>query len=545
VTKLGAHLAAGAIDADLMALIDGLEAATRADRRPAGEIARAYSNLACMRGYCDVNARFFEDRAARCWRELVKRDREVLSALERSLAASSGEKALRSAWIDWLKGRIDDASDWAASELVRRRTIDALEHAETARADLLDRLSLRGDTSTPTSVALFSAMSRIDSARTREKLMRVWRKASTKPLNAVVDLVDQNLAVRRRLARRRGFASVLDQTLSRGGPRKAEIAAFLQRYATAALTTHQHLSARLVEEFGCTDEPLVHFPRFLATAARGVSATTFDFEHCVAFLLDVIAKQLRIEGRITWRGCVLDITIAQSGEPRGRISIDSVASETASRLLICDEPWARVLRRTHRNGQGREVMSFDAVQSLFHEFGHALSHVLAPHPSPSVSALDYLPSERLEQLSTWCEMWAFDQSFGVHVRGDADALVRCRAVRALEFERGRLERVATAMLDFALHCSERRGLRSTFDALSRRYPLVFAFPLVELAHHFTTLTFAENGGASFAYLWGGGVAAEAHCEGGAGPDVLSGQAAVPAVEAVFDFYRSHAQWGAA
>ncbi|WP_375790683.1 M3 family metallopeptidase [Bradyrhizobium sp. vgs-9] len=547
------HFAVSSLENDIATLIEQLDDAIHGDPPHVSRIARAYSNLAYMRGYCDANARLFERCAFRCWCELRSRDPAVLSSLERSVAIDDREEELRQTWLGWLSPRINDAAGFAVCEDYRNRATDHLKEAELAQGEVLERLRLRGNASTPASIAMFSAMSRINGAATRTKLMRAWQDARVGPLDAVVGLIDRALVLRRDHVQRQGFKSVLDHTLSRGGVDESRIASFLEAYADAALEAHQELSARVAAEVDDQAAPLLHFPRYLAIKAKGASVAIFEFGRCLEFLLTTFVEELTVRGHFQWRGQLLDIVISKNGRRCGLITIDRADAGLAPPLIAPQEPWARVLRRTQTDDSGREVMSFDAVQSLFHEFGHALVYVLSNQPCPSASGVDCLPAERLEQMSTWSELWAFQDRLGAQVGVEDELLEQCRMIRAVEFMRGRLERVATAMLDFELHRSNDEGLRGTLERLARMRPGIFVLSTTDLAHHFVTLSFADNPGASFAYLWGGAVAIEAHgvkatasVDGKAsGRSILSGVVTTPAIAPAFEFYRTHAQWGQA
>ncbi len=545
-----AHSAAATLENDYLTSVDLLDTVTDGSRPSAGSIARAYANLAYLRGYCGANARAFESIEPKVWRELCIRDEQALAAFRRSVALSAGEEALKASWIAWLEARVADAEVVGSRERSRRQAVDALRLADSTQATLLDRLKLRTNASALGPVALFSALVQIENGSTREKLMRAWRAARGERIGDAVRLLDEHLLLNRDLARRRGYASVLDQTLARGDCAEAEIADFLEKYSSAAVERHRRLCDWIAADIDHCLDPLAHFPRFLANEAEGAGVVAFDFERCLEFLLAAFAECLGAHGRVERRGGILDIEIGYNGKRSGLISIDRSKGDWVPRRALPDEPWARVLRHTCLNDAGRETMSFDAVQSFYHQCGHALSHVLSPHPHPSASGVDCVPAERLEWLSTWSEMWTFNERFGAHLEIARELLARCRKIKALEFERGRLERVATSLLDFELHRLNERGLQATFEVAATQWPEVFQFSLAELAHHFATLSFAENGGASFAYLWGASGAAERHLRDmdrnrstmAIASSVLSPDVTAPAVSASFDFYRAHA-WG--
>jgi oligopeptidase A len=168
-------------------------------------------------------------------------------------------------------------------------------------------------------------------------------------------------------------------------------------------------------------------------------------------------------------------------------------------------PVAYVSCRFQRDQADTQRITFQNVHSLFHEFGHAVNHLLIRRRISNRSGLEYLPLERLKFLSMWFEKWVYHRDFADALTlppEGAAAVRRCSCLKALEYQRTYVERAVTAALDFELHRGTHTGLAAAFAYLDDRYGLSRFCSLQDFPVYFTWPMFQANPGANFAYLWG-------------------------------------------
>ncbi len=111
------------------------------------------------------------------------------------------------------------------------------------------------------------------------------------------------------------------------------------------------------------------------------------------------------------------------------------------------------------DAQGRALMRFSEVETLFHEFGHALQHMLTTVDDVDAAGLNLIDWDAVEVASQFMENWCFDaatvKSFARHVETHApipDALLaRVRAAKNYRAATASLRQLAFARLDMALH----------------------------------------------------------------------------------------------
>ena len=111
------------------------------------------------------------------------------------------------------------------------------------------------------------------------------------------------------------------------------------------------------------------------------------------------------------------------------------------------------------DAQGRALMRFSEVETLFHEFGHALQQMLTTVDDVDAAGLNLIEWDAVEVASQFMENWCFDAaavaSFARHVETRApipDALLaRVRAAKNDRAATASLRQLAFARLDMALH----------------------------------------------------------------------------------------------
>jgi oligopeptidase A len=172
---------------------------------------------------------------------------------------------------------------------------------------------------------------------------------------------------------------------------------------------------------------------------------------------------------------------------------------------IVQQPVAYVSCRFERASDGTDRINFQNVHSLFHEFGHAVNHLLIRRRMPNESGLDSLPLERLEILSMWFEKWVYHPSFGQHLTMTSDGeagLKVAQEVKRLEYQRTHVERGVTAAVDLLIHAAGSVGFLPAFHELDEQYGISSCCSPGDFPVYFTWPMFQANPGANFVYLWG-------------------------------------------
>jgi len=111
--------------------------------------------------------------------------------------------------------------------------------------------------------------------------------------------------------------------------------------------------------------------------------------------------------------------------------------------------------------EGRALMRFSEVETLFHEFGHALQHMLSTVDDAAASGFGMIEWDAVEIASQFMENWCYDRStvksFARHCETNApipDALLeKVRSAKNYRAAGSSLGQLAYARTDFALHTS--------------------------------------------------------------------------------------------
>ncbi len=376
----------------------------------------------------------------------------------------------------------------------------------------------------------------------REQLYRAYVTRASSGETDNTPLIEQSLSLRRELAGLLGYASFADLSLStktaksvaavdaliaqlaeasRGAGRQeaADLAAFARARGFAEETLQPwdltFWAERQREDlYDYSDEELSRyflFPRVLeglfSLAARlfGIAITPADGEAAV------------------WHPDVRFFRVADSdGAPRACFFIDPYSRpETKS-----GGAWMNDFRTRERLGDGTvrlpmavlvcnqsvpvgsepPVMRFQEVNTLFHEFGHALQHMLTTVEEPEASGVNGIEWDAIEIASQFMENWCYDRAtlkgLSHHAETGAelpDALFD-RLVAAKNF------RAATAMLRQLFFAATDMDLYARYPR--PEWPDADAVKRINAAKYAPTPLLPEDRFlCSFGHIFGGGYAA--------------------------------------
>jgi oligopeptidase A len=405
-----------------------------------------------------------------------------------------------------------DEAQAAAKSLLR--DID-MDHAQ-----LMERLGV-STARTRAAAAFYTLVSTTDSATTRSKLSRAWRQIRDRRLEPLLDTVDRMIELRRQDSAERGYPSVLAQTLERSRVTEPTAQAYLDRYLRQALDSHAGLDADIRAALGDVEGPTDHFGYYVRTLVDGVPVPLFSLDACLDFIFTVARRVfgLTISPAPDRSPHVRAVDVQLDGVPCGQINFDlwdiGPRRRTANHTTgmrnrtdmagVVQRPVAYVSCRFQRDDDHTNRITFQNVHSLFHEFGHAVNHLLIRKRLPNQSGLEYLPLERLEDLSMWFEKWVYHPGFADSLGlsdEDSVGLALCQRVKMLEYRRTHVDRAVTAALDFAVHRDPKIRVREAFEHLDEAYAVSRFCTLGDFPAYFTWPMFQANPGANFAYLWG-------------------------------------------
>lgn len=111
------------------------------------------------------------------------------------------------------------------------------------------------------------------------------------------------------------------------------------------------------------------------------------------------------------------------------------------------------------DAQGRALMRFSEVETLFHEFGHAIQHMLTKVDDVGASGINLIEWDAVEVASQFMENWCLDaktlKSFARHAETNEaippELLARVRAAKNYRAANSSLRQLSFATVDMALH----------------------------------------------------------------------------------------------
>lgn len=505
------------------------------------EITAIYNNASYLLLYLDANDEHEMLGALKPLRAYLYEDPELDARILERLCATSFQDAevemARAAYVQQLREKMNggtEASDATgrdplirAIERMRERMLSLEDQLAKDRHAVLGRIGLKSQGRDPTTL-FYHLMARTEAATTRDKLARLWSHAGMSTHDKMVQAADALVAARREYAEAHGASSVLANTLKRCQIEENEAANFLDAYLRSALEHHSMLKEEIKETTGAQSDVMAHFGHFLHAQYGGETALLFDLDACLEFAAASVKAvfALDLERHSDKFGEVIVFEASHHGEPTGRINMEIWAGSASHRganhtlgirnracwrdIVQLPEAWVKC-HFTPRPEQPGQI-TFQNVHSVFHEFGHAVNHLLLEGRVPNQSGLEFMPLERLECLSMWFEKWVYHPDFVRHLglTGDASRLARLsQAAKKAEYRRTYLERAVTAWLDFECHRRPNGGLREAFAELDARYGIADHVAVEDFANYFAWPMFMAHPGANFSYLWGAAWSCEA------------------------------------
>jgi oligopeptidase A len=171
---------------------------------------------------------------------------------------------------------------------------------------------------------------------------------------------------------------------------------------------------------------------------------------------------------------------SRPGEKNGGAWMDECVGR--SRLLAgpgqaCRLPVAHVVCNQQPPVEGRpSLMSFAEVQTLFHEFGHALQHMLTTVEFGLASGIRNVEWDAVELASQFMENWCYDRETVRRITGHVDTgeplpdelFEKLLAARTYRSGSDTLRQLYFGFTDLALHADfDPRGAGTAFDVQRR------------------------------------------------------------------------------
>lgn len=495
------------------------------------EIMSIYNNVAYVFLYLEAVDDHDNLERLRPWRtefyENARLDEEILARLLALDCPDPEVEAARLEYVDQLhKSRVHDPEGPRRLDALLTEAKALTDLAQQDQRKLLERLGVPVGDARP-QVVFYKLMGGTSNAATRAKLARAWRGARASHVDELAGVVDRMIAERRAQTAAAGLPGVLARTMERCKADEDTVETVIRTFLSGALAATGQLEQEIREVAGAVEgRPLDHFEYAVQQLSKDARIPSFDLEECLEYIFRVSRSVFGLTFTRTDStgpgSATLDlitVDVAADGVPVGSIKFDlwDLARKSVranhTRGIRNRTDWSNIRQlpvayvscrfRTDDRGSGR--ITFQNVHSLFHEFGHAVNHLLVRKRTSYQSGLEYLPPERLECLSMWFEKWVHHPSFATSVtlpEGGAAELDRCRLLAAAEYRRTYVERAVTAWLDLDVHRSTEGGLRDSYRRLDEEFGVSRYVPFDDIVEYFTWPMYMAHPGANFSYLWG-------------------------------------------
>ena len=157
-----------------------------------------------------------------------------------------------------------------------------------------------------------------------------------------------------------------------------------------------------------------------------------------------------------------------------------------------------------KDGNGKCHLPFREVETLFHEFGHALQCMLTRVDEEDAAGINLVEWDAVEVASQFMENWCLDDRTGISVPAELKAKVR--AAKNFRAATACRRQLAFAKTDIVLHSTAIDGDRqpSTADGTKKAIFAHFGLPMIEDDRFLCSFTHIFAGGYAagyYGYKW--------------------------------------------
>jgi len=158
---------------------------------------------------------------------------------------------------------------------------------------------------------------------------------------------------------------------------------------------------------------------------------------------------------------------------------------------------------------GCAFMRFSEVETLFHEFGHALQHMLTRVEDEDAAGLNLIEWDAVEVASQFMENWCYDldtvSAFARDARTNAaipaDLLARVRAAKNFRAASAARRQLAFATVDLRLHAQPPADPNALKDAVFARFMPDATVPEDRFLQAFTHIFAGGYAAGYYGYKW--------------------------------------------
>jgi len=524
------------IDAELGGMMQRLTAIANAPAlsiKLFAEMTAILNNVSYLFLYLESNAAHLNFDYLMPWREAFYSNRLLnqlfLTQLERFRGEDAETENARIAYVTHFRDKMeksDIAADNAELEKLLKRTKEVLQYIDNGRLNILQRLGA-GSFTGRNEATFFNLVSSTDSPVTRSKLTRAWINARDRWSDTLVTAIDETVATRRIQSQRRGFASAREQTFLNATITSSQAKSFLNEYLIRAIECQDTLDEEVASATSRSGLAMDHFAYYVRSLQGETTVPQFILNDCLDFIFDVARQMFGLTFERADRGFqhVISVDVSRADRLCGQINFDLWDDGSPLRTTNytfgmrnrtdfagqVQEPVAYVSCRFKRR-DGVERITFQNMHSLFHEFGHAINHLLIKQRFPNQSGLEYLPLERLENLSMWFEKWVFHPELCRLLPlsdSEREGLSLSQRIKKLEYRRTHVDRAVTSALDFEVNGPANITVKGAFEGLDAQYGIGRHCTLGDFLPYFSWPMLTSKPGGHFAYLWGAAASAEA------------------------------------
>jgi len=361
------------------------------------------------------------------------------------------------------------------------------------------------------------------------------------------------LELRHELALLLGFANYAEHSLATKMARStAEVMGFLddlaERSVAQARRELEELAQFAAEQYGCErieSWDLTYYSEKLRKYRYEITAEElrpyFPLPRVLTGLFEVVERLFGIRvrevaGVETWHPDVRFFEIRdQTGELRGQLYLDPFARQKkrgGAWMDVCldrfhtdrrhQTPVAYLVCNFTPPVEGRpSLLTHDEVETLFHELGHGLQHLLTRIDYPAIAGINGVPWDAVELPSQFLENWCWKREALDLLSGHVDTgeplpealYQRLRAAKNFQSAMQLVRQLEFSLFDFRLHLeyNPQQGGRiyEILEQVRARVAVLKPPAFNRFAHGFSHIFSGGYGAGYYSYKWAEVLSADA------------------------------------
>lgn len=342
-------------------------------------------------------------------------------------------------------------------------------------------------------------VSRTENTDVRHKMGKLWLLQKNQSIPIFEQKLCDLVKIRKEISNSIGVSSPAKTIVEDGFLGYDQLIQFMDNCFEELNHLNQWLHSQINPLYPDKVNLLVDYPYHVNTTNKPKSGLRVPFDYCMSFIKDICLRYLNLDIEVS-TSPNFHLVVKKENKILGFVKFDIIGRAIKIKEGNEEGMIGRILVKSYDEDTG--TVNVTDVQSIFHELGHAIAHILSFSKAYSNYKFDKLSYEKMELLSTWFEKWVFTTEFEKAMKMNSlQKLVykQKNKIRAMESIRFFQANTMSAYVDLILHSDSSKTPSSILNSVMRKFPNLRNIPTADLLSTFCHFTFRSHPGGGFIY----------------------------------------------